>query len=117
MKPGKLIDFSSNYLDQIKHELNLLKLEYKEVTTWSTDGFFRKTQSKIKQARQLGATTVEMECAALAACSQFRNVKFAQLLFTAGTLADPKKYYERRWGKSSYLKAIKIVTQILINIE
>ena len=117
LKPGKLIDFSSNYLDQIKHELNLLKLEYKEVTTWSTDGFFRETQSKIKQARQLGATTVEMECAALAACSQFRNVKFAQLLFSADTLADPKKYYERRWGKSSYLKSIKIATQILINIE
>ena len=51
-----------------------------------------------------------MECAALAACSQFRNVEFAQLLFTADTMADPKKYYEQRWGKSSYLKAIKIAT-------
>lgn len=117
LKPSKLIDFNSNYLNQVKRELTHLKLEYREVITWSTDGFFRETQSKIKQARRLGATTVEMECAALAACSQFRNVEFAQLLFTADTLADPKKYYERRWGKSSYLKAIKIATQILINIE
>lgn len=117
LKPSNLINFSSNYLNQIKRELNHLKLEYQEVTTWSTDGFFRETQSKIKHARQLGATTVEMECAALAACSQFRNVEFAQLLFTADTLADPEKYHERCWGRNSYLKTVKIATQILINIK
>ena len=36
-----------------------------------------------------------MECAALAACAQFRKVDFAQILFTADTLANEQNYDPR----------------------
>ena len=57
-----------------------------------------------------------MECAALAACSQFRNVDFAQLLFTADTLVNESNYNERNWGTDSYLKGMEIATKILVHL-
>ena len=45
-----------------------------------------------------GCSVVEMECASLAACAQFRNILFGQLLFTADSLANIESYDKRNWG-------------------
>lgn len=45
-----------------------------------------------------GCSVVEMECASLAACAQFRNILFGQLLFTADSLANIESYDTRNWG-------------------
>lgn len=117
LRPSQLIDLNSNYFNQVKNELRKMKLSYKEITTWTTDGFFRETPAKVALARRLGAATVEMECAALAACAQFRNVDFTQLLFTADTLVDESNYDERNWGYASYRKGLEIAARVLININ
>lgn len=70
----------SDYLNEIEKIITDMKLDYDEITTWTTDGFFRETPDRVKQFRELGASTVEMECAGMAACAQFRNVDFAQIL-------------------------------------
>ena len=41
---------------------------------------------------------VEMECASLAACAEFRNIIFGQLLFTADSLANIESHDTRNWG-------------------
>lgn len=112
-EPSQFIELNSQFLTKVEEQLNKLNLKYDEVTTWTTDGFFRETPKKVAQFRQLGASVVEMECAALAACAQFRNVDFAQLLFTADTLADMDNYDERDWGGDSHITSLKIGSQVL----
>ena len=115
-EPGQFIDMKSDYLNEIEKIITDMKLDYDEITTWTTDGFFRETPDRVKQFRELGAATVEMECAGMAACAQFRNVDFAQILFTADTLADIENYDERDWGSDSHSAGLKICSQILSRV-
>ncbi|ATO55649.1 hypothetical protein LC20001_08330 [Loigolactobacillus coryniformis subsp. coryniformis KCTC 3167 = DSM 20001] len=77
------------------------------VKTWTTDGYFRETQQLVQQRTQAGYTVVEMECAALAACAQFRQVAFGQLLFTADTMTDLNNWQPRDFGRSAHAKVAK----------
>lgn len=78
---------------------------------------FRETPKKVAQFRQLGADTVEMECAALAACAQFRKVDFAQLLFTGDSLAQMENYNRRGWGRKSYGIGLEIGSKVLSKLS
>lgn len=91
-------------------------LHYQECTTWTTDGFFRETKDKVLARKKEGCTTVEMECAALAACAKFRNVKFGQFLFTADSLNDVKQHEERGWGEDSLMPALMLSLDIASKI-
>ncbi|WP_125605798.1 nucleoside phosphorylase [Lapidilactobacillus bayanensis] len=116
VEPGRLINLESAFLTRIEKEIVNLGMTSDEIITWTTDGFFRETSEKVTQFRKLGAATVEMECAALAACAQFRNVDFAQILFTADSLANLEDYDERNWGDDSHQFGLEICSQILANI-
>lgn len=83
-------------------------LEYREVITWTTDGFYRETKEKVAYRRQEGCEVVEMECSALAACASLRNAIWGCILFTADTLADVENYDERNWGKDSLSYALEL---------
>lgn len=117
MNPGQLVELDSIFLKEVEKILVELNIEYDEITTWTTDGFFRETPKKVAQFRQLGASTVEMECAALAACAQFRKIDFAQFLFTADTLADMDNYDERDWGGKSHSVGLNIGAKVLTKIK
>lgn len=114
MEPGRFVDLNSDFLDKVERVMKKLDLSYKEVITWTTDGFFRETPKKVNQFKELGATTVEMECAALAACTQFREVDFAQILFTADSLADINEHDNRNWGEESHRTSLEVGIKILI---
>lgn len=92
-------------------------LAYTECTTWTTDGFFRETREKVKARKEEGCMTVEMECAALAACAKFRNAKFGEFFFTADNLADLEKYEERGWGGESLKPALLLSLDIAAEVE
>lgn len=115
--PSRMLDLKSTFLIQIETVLVNLRLKYDEITTWTTDGFFRETPKEVAEFRKLGAATVEMECAALAACAQFRDVDFAQLLFTADSLANLENYNERDWGSDLYQMGLGVCSQVLANIK
>ena len=116
MDPGQFVDLDRDFLKQVEKALSELNLDYDEVTTWTTDGFFRETPNQVLQAKELGAKTVEMECSALAACAEFRNINFAQILFTADSLADMDNYDKRNWGHDSYSVGLNIGSQVLVNL-
>lgn len=116
MKPGQFVDLRSEFLNKIEQAVTDLNLKYDEITTWTTDGFFRETPKKVAQFKQLGASTVEMECAGMAACAQFRKVDFAQILFTADSLANMEEYDERDWGEESHSAGLDIGSQVLLRI-
>lgn len=92
-------------------------LPYKECVTWSTDGFYRETREKTDYRRAEGCSTVEMECAALAACAQLRGAVWGQILFTADTLADADAYDERNWGRSCYDTAFRLCLDALLELS
>ena len=98
-------------------ESNSVRYEkYQEVFTWSTDGFFRETKEKVAYRKAEGCSVVEMECSALAACAKFRKVTWAMLLFSADTLADPHKYQEREWGKTSISIALELALDAVLSV-
>ncbi|WP_224027321.1 phosphorylase family protein [Campylobacter coli] len=88
-------------------------MPYWEVKTWTTDGFYRETVEMVQYRKEEGCQVVEMECSALAACAKFRKVTWAMLLFSADTLADPHKYQEREWGKTSILWLMKLKKEVI----
>ncbi len=85
-----------------------------QVKTWTTDGYFRETQQLVEQYRASGYQTVEMECAALAACAQFRQVDFGQFFFTADSLAHTDAYDKRDWGRSARQGALNLGLKALL---
>lgn len=115
-EPSKIITLNKKFVRSVENEIKKLGLQYEEGTTWTTDGFFRETPKQVLQAKELGAKTVEMECSALAACAEFRNISFAQILFTADSLADMDNYDKRNWGHDSYSVSLNIGSQVLASL-
>lgn len=116
MNPGQFVNLKSDFLTRIENTIEELGFNYDEITTWTTDGFFRETPRKVSEFKQLGASTVEMECSAMAACAQFRQKDFAQILFTADTLANMEDYDRRDWGRNSYQAGLEIGSKVLAEI-
>lgn len=90
-----------------------LGLPFRECVTWTTDGFFRETRDIVEYRKAEGCATVEMECAALAACAQKRGASFGQILYTADSLANVQAHEERDWGRGSLEKALALCIAVL----
>ena len=116
MKPSRFIDMNTAALSAIEGALAEHDLDYTEVTTWSTDGFYRETKAKVAYRKAEGCSVVEMECAALAACAAFRGAVWGEILFTADTLADSERYNERDWGIASYECALQLCCDAVVRL-
>lgn len=103
-------DFTQALLTHLGHQA-------KTVKTWTNDAYFRETPAKIKTACDQGFEVVEMECAALAACAEFRGVRFGQILFTADSLATVTEYDARGFGMDSHLRTMAIGFDCLVHID
>lgn len=101
LPPSRYVEICAEARNAIGQALGRHGLKYKEVTTWSTDGFLRETKEKVKARRAEGCAVVDMECAALAACAQMRGFPWGQLFYTADSLADVDNHDGRDWGRSS----------------
>ena len=60
-------------------------------STWTTDGVFRETTSKMRQYSSQGVLTVEMEMSALFAMAMFHKIDLAGLLVISDTHFDGHK--------------------------
>ena len=106
--PSRFMEISERARKAIEKSVLEHGMKYQEVITWSTDGFFRETKEKVAYRKSEGCSVVEMECAALAAVSAFRDATWGMILYTADSLADVDKYDERNWGGNSYEYALKL---------
>lgn len=113
MEPGNFVDLHSDFLTKTEKLMNQNNFKVKEVMTWTTDGFFRETVKKVSHFKNLGASCVEMECAAMAACAQFRKADFAQILFTADSLSDIQNHVVRGWGRDAHELALELTAKII----
>ena len=117
LPPSRWVELDGQVLCSMKATLDGLGLPYAECATWTTDGFFRETRELVEYRKQEGCSVVDMECAALAACAQFRGVKFGQLLFTADSLANADRYDERGWGVDSLEKALTLSLELARGLD
>ena len=97
LPPARFIDFDKAPLERLSHWFEGKGMPFHPVTTWTSDGFFRETKEKVKKRMEEGCTVVDMEAAALAACARFRKKEYAQILFTADSLAT-LSHDQRGWG-------------------
>lgn len=117
MSPSRFIEINRSALKAIEKTVSERGLEYREVITWTTDGFYRETKEKVAYRKSEGCEVVEMECSALAACAALRNAVWGSILFTADTLADVENYDERGWGGDSFAYALELCLDAVINLE
>ncbi|BBF42526.1 uridine phosphorylase [Lachnospiraceae bacterium KM106-2] len=86
MPPTDEIAVNLNYKEDFIHLLKEHGFSYTLGKTWTTDGFYRETRAKLEQRKKIGCICVEMECASMAAVSQFRNTQLFQFFYAADNL-------------------------------
>lgn len=70
----------------------------------------------VEYRKKEGCMVVEMECASLAACAEFRNMIFGQLLFTADTLVDIESYDIRNFGNDTFAVAMNLAIDAVTKV-
>ena len=114
--PSRFMEISQRARKAIEETILEHGMKYREVTTWSTDGFYRETKEKVEYRRSEGCSVVEMECSALAACAAFRGAVWGMILYTADSLADVDKYDERHWGGNAYEYALTLCLDAVLKL-
>ena len=114
--PSRYVEISDIARKAIEESILEHGMKYQEVITWSTDGFFRETKDKVAYRKSEGCSVVEMECAALAACADFRGATWGMILYTADSLADVDKYDERSWGGNAYEYALTLSLDAVVKL-
>lgn len=70
------------------------KIPFVKGKTWTTDSFYRKTVNNFEKRKEDGCISVEMECAAIQAMCDFRNLELYMFL-TCGDLLGAQKHLFR----------------------
>lgn len=117
MAPSRFIDLNPVAIETIEKVFKENNIKYKKAITWTNDGFYRETKEKVLYRKSEGCSVVEMECAALTACAQFRGATFGQFFYTADTLANLVTHDARDWGKNSKKIALKLALEIVRNFD
>lgn len=81
------IKADNEVVKHIAKTLEKLGLPHATGKTWTTDAIYRETEGKIALRRSQGCITVEMECSAMIAVSNFFNAKFGQILYCGDDLS------------------------------
>ena len=99
LPPSSEIKASPEAVEAIKKILMKHKIEHIITKTWTTDGFYRETRSRVLRRKAEGCLAVEMEAAALFAVAKFRKVKLGQILYGGDNL-DAESWEDRDWPKN-----------------
>ena len=73
--------------DKMAKHLNSCGLNTVKGGTWTTDGFYRETRTRLAEMKSAGCVAVDMECSALQAMSNFRKKNFYTFFISADSLA------------------------------
>ena len=114
--PSRFMEIGEGARKAIRETVLEHGMKYREVTTWSTDGFYRETKEKVAYRKSEGCSVVEMECSALAAVAAFRGATFGMILYTADSLADVDKYDQRNWGGNAYEYALTLCLDAVLKL-
>lgn len=85
--PSPEIEADPRSVQVLENILKNFDCPYVKGKTWTTDAFYRETIPIVRERRQEGCLTVEMECASMLAVSKYRQIPFIQFLFGADNLS------------------------------
>lgn len=97
LPPARFVDLSDSVIQKLEETMDKLKTPYIKCSTWTTDGLFRETKEMVEYRRSEGCKTVEMECASFAAVAEFKNKKYAQILYSGDVVTGEGDYDDREW--------------------
>jgi uridine phosphorylase len=103
LPPGREVNAHPAGIAAIEQVLEAHHCEYILSKTWTTDGVYRETQSKIQRRKAEGCITVEMEAATFFAVAKFRNVQFAQILY-GGDDVSGSEWDSRYWDSHTSVR-------------
>lgn len=103
LPPAREVSASPQAVDAIIQTLTTHHVEHIVAKTWTTDAIYRETFAKIKQRREEGCLTVEMEAAAFFAVAQFRGVTFGQILYGGDDISGDM-WDHRHWDKQASVR-------------
>jgi uridine phosphorylase len=95
-----------------------LRMPYVKGRTWTTDAIYRETRRNMEARRSEGCVSVEMECASLAAISQFRGVELYQY-FNAEDSLDGAGWDRRILGsvpQSDIERYLEIMLEVALRV-
>ena len=116
LPPERTVKMNGKAVSAIVCAFEKQAVAYEFCKTWTTDGFYRETAEMVRHRKNEGCTVVEMECAGLAACAEFRDIVFGQILFTADTLANVEAHDDREWGAASFPIALSLALDAVCEI-
>lgn len=85
--PSREIACDPHAVRVLEEYLREKSIPFIKAKTWTTDAFYRETESKLALRVAEGCVTVEMEAAAFFAVAQFRGVTLGQLLYGGDDLS------------------------------
>ena len=100
--PSKTIKVNKKYKSEFKKVLDEFGYSYTEGMTWTNDAFYRETRKKVEDRVSMGAKVVEMECSALQAVADFRDVELFMFFYAGDNLDLPE------WDKRSLSGDVKL---------
>lgn len=102
------------YRERFKNFLSHQSISYTEGKVWSTDGIYRETQSKMLARKAQGAIAVDMECSAIAALANFRQINHFQFFYSADNL-DSEKWDPRSLANDANLERKDRIASIALH--
>ncbi|MGT2772096.1 nucleoside phosphorylase [Streptococcus marimammalium] len=115
LKSSCEVSVNKDFLSEMTTFFNEEKVSYQIGKVWTTDGIYRETAAKMKQRKLEGAICVDMECSAIAAMSQFREINHAQLFYSADNL-DAEVWDERSLSNHADLERKDEIGQLAIRL-
>lgn len=97
LPPAREVQANPEAVSAIEKVLSTQNIPYQLGKTWTTDAPYRETLGKVKQRRDEGCITVEMEAAAFFAVAQFREVTLGQILYGGDDVSGEAKWDHRDW--------------------
>ncbi len=101
-KSSDEIRVNTKYVDDFVEILKSHNVDYQLGKVWTTDAFYRETPKKVQKRRESGCNCVDMECSAVAAFAQFRNVDVFHFFYAADNL-DSVEWDKRSLDNNDFL--------------
>lgn len=91
-------------------------ISFSKGKVWTTDGIYRETITKMKARKQEGCLAVDMECLAVAAWGQFREIAVCQFFYAADHLSE-ERWHPRSLGNEADLDEKDKIAEIALNFS
>lgn len=107
LPPSDIIEANKDVAETLTAVVIEADVPYLTGRTWTTDGIFRETLTRVSRRKGQGCITVEMEAAALIAVAKYRKIKFGQYLYAGDDLSGTT-WDNRSWKQATDMRRLLV---------